>query len=209
MYPRINSIRTGTDPNYIPIINPRIIHVKARTAPNQNPIEQSPIPKANPVPVVSTQELIQLQNRITALRSTPCPETVAKFRVEQQRQLLNKIAEWGIQADNQLKLKIRFQRNARSLAKAKQSLAASFPVENHTEKELLPKVTQNVPFVGKVFPEEAFSDETPSETDLPTIFQQLGLDPLDVETEEWVEQMEKWDAEMRACTYSMSCCLRG
>ena len=193
---RITNTQAGTNPNYIPILHPRVFGRKAETKPNQIPATESFIRKAKPNPTVPVQVLIELRNRIMAIlgqSQTTYPESLAKSRAEEQKKILSRIAELRLQVDAQKRLKLRFQRKARSLAKAKEVSVKSFQVEAPTEN-ILPEATADA----------ALSEGSPMEEKFLTSFQALGIDPMDVETEEWANQMEKWEREVNSCRYSLS-----
>jgi hypothetical protein len=193
---QITNAQAGTNPNNIPILHPRIFGLKAEIKPSQIPATQSPIRKARPNPTVSVQVLIELRNRIMVLlgqSQSTYSESVAKSRTEEQKKMLGRIAELRVQVDAQKRLKLRFQRKARSLAKAKEVSMKSFQVETLNEN-ILPDATDGA----------ALSEESSTEEKLSESFQALGIDPMDVETEEWADQMEKWEREVNSCRYSLS-----
>jgi hypothetical protein len=193
---QITNSQAGTNPNHIPILHPRTFGLKAEINPNQIPETQASISKAKSNPAVSVQVLIELRNRIMTLlgqSQSTYPESVAKSRTEEQKKMLNRIAELRFQVDAQKRLKLRFQRKARSLDKAKEVSMKSFQVEAPTEN-ILPEATDSA----------AVSEESPTEVKFLTSFQALGIDPMDVETEEWADQMEKWEREVNSCRYSLS-----
>jgi hypothetical protein len=121
------------------------------------------------------------------------PESVAKSRTEEKKKMLARIAELRLQVDAQKRLKLRFQRKARSLARPNDASVKSFQVEAPTEN-ILPEATEGV----------ALSEESHMEERFLGNFQALGIDPINVETEEWVDQMEKWEREVNSCRYSLS-----
>jgi hypothetical protein len=193
---RITNAQAGTNPNNIPILHPRIFGLKAEIKPNQIPATQSPIRKARPNPTVPVQVLIELRNRIMVLlgqSQSTCPESIAKSCTEQQKKMLARIAELRLQVDAQKRLKLRFQRKARSLARANDASVKSFQVEAPTEN-ILPEATADA----------ALSEGSPMEEKFLTSFQALGIDPMDVETKQWANQMEKWEREVNSCRYSLS-----
>jgi hypothetical protein len=186
---RITNAQAGTNPNYIPILHHRIFGLKAEIKPNQIPATQSPIRKARPNPTVPVQVLIELRNRIMVLlgqSQSTHPESVVKPHTEEQKKMLARIAELRLQVDAQKRLKLRFQRKARSLAKAKEVSMKNSQVEAPTENILSEAI-----------------EESPTEEFL-TNFQALGIDPMDVETEERADEMEKWEREVNSCRYSLS-----
>jgi hypothetical protein len=185
---RITNAQAGTNPNHIPILHPRIFGLKAEINPNQIPATQSPIRKARPNPTVPVQVLIELRNRIMVLlgqSQSTYPEFVAKSRTEEQKKMLARISELRLQVDAQKRLKLRFKRKA-SLAKAKVSMKNS-QVEAPTEN-ILSEATE----------------ESPTEEKFLTSFQALGIGPMDAETGEWVDEMEKWEREVNSSRYSLS-----
>jgi hypothetical protein len=193
---RITNVQAGTNPNHIPLLHPRIFGLKVEIKPNRIPATRSPIRKAKPNPTVPVQVLIELRNRIMVLLGqfqSTYPESVAKSRTEEKKKMLARIAELRLQVDAQKRLKLRFQRKARSLAKAKEVSMKSFQVEDPTEN-ILPEATEGA----------ALSEESHMEERFLRSFQALGIDPIDVEAEEWVDEMEKWEREVNSCRYSLS-----
>jgi hypothetical protein len=187
---RITNAQAGTNPNHIPILHPRIFGLKAEIKPNQIPATQSLIRKARPNPTVPVQVLIELRNRIMALlgqSQSTYPESVAQSRTEEQKKMLARITELRLQVDAQKRLKLRFQRKARSLAKAKEVSMKNSQVEAPTENILSEAI-----------------EESPTEEKFLTNFQALGIDPIDVENEEWADEMEKWEREVNSSRYSLS-----
>jgi hypothetical protein len=192
---QIANAQDSDNPNHIPILHPRILGLEAETKPDQLPGMQSPIDTANPNLTVPAQMIIELWDRIMELGQYQAvyPESVAKSRIEERKKMLSEIAEWRLRGDAQKRLKLRFQKNARSLAKAKEASTKRFKVETPTE-HILPEVTE-----GASLAQESSSEET-----LSISIQALGIDPMDVETEEWSDQMDTWEREVNASRYSLS-----
>jgi hypothetical protein len=196
MISQITNAQAGANPNRIPILHPRIFGLKTEIKPDPIPATQSPIRKPKPNPMLPVQVLIELRDRIMALLAqsqSTYPESVAKSRTEEQKKMLNRITELRLQVDAQKRLKLRFQRKARSLSRANDGSVKSFQVEAPPEN-ILSEATDG----------SAISEESPTEEKFLTSFQALGIDPMDVETEEWADQMEKWEREVNSCRYSLS-----
>jgi hypothetical protein len=192
---QITNAQDSANPNHIPILHPRTFGLKAEVKRSQLPGTQSPINTSEPNLTVPAQVLIELRDRIMELGQHQAiyPKSVAKARTEERNKMLSEIAEWRLRGDAQKRLKLKFHKKARSLAKAKEASTKSFQVETPTEN-FLPEATERA----------SLAEESSSEEKLSTSLQTLGIDPMDVETEELADQMDKWERDVNASRYSLS-----